>query len=140
MQLRLNPTLAELFIHVNALKMQDLVFTVGFNFTCRIYFYTQRARLFSEKPKKKPRKTPDFVRNLSGSFLLFKKYYRLPAPRSVEVPDNGLGNFLSHFFLIVLVELHVVIVIDETGLQKRIVHAHLLIDSCVQQAAGSVDA
>ena len=42
---RLNSTLAELRTVVKTMKMQDLVFTVGFNFTCRIYFYTQRANL-----------------------------------------------------------------------------------------------
>ena len=41
MHLRLNPTLAEYLAHVNSLKMQDLLFSIGFNFTCRIYFYTQ---------------------------------------------------------------------------------------------------
>ena len=39
--LRLNSTLAELRTVVKTMKMQDLVFTVGFNFTCRICFYTQ---------------------------------------------------------------------------------------------------
>ena len=41
LHLRLNPTLAEYLAHVNSLKMQDLLFSIGFNFTCRIYFYTQ---------------------------------------------------------------------------------------------------